>query len=179
MSPATHLSDPSAQHPRPPHARLNPPRSVRPAGIAPPRNHKPPSNTARPHKSGSPPGRERQRDTPAAESSSMRPAHHMPLAAGRSSHFIQPSLAQHEQTFHCRFPTAIADAGPTFSYIFTMQAQSISYVVSRACGLGRRVGPTGRAEGSLDRPGRRPEHAGRADLPTPAGTGGEAWAGQG
>ena len=44
----------------------------------------------------------------------------------------------------------------------------------RAVGSGRLVGPPDR----VGRPCRRVVHAGRADLPTPAGTGGECWAGQ-
>ena len=73
----------------------------------------------------------------------MLPANHVPLAAGISSHFIHLSVAQHEQTFHCRFHTAVADAGTTFSYIFTMLAQSNTYV------LPQRVVSTNSANGEL------------------------------
>ena len=74
----------------------------------------------------------------------MLPANHVPLAAGLSSHFIHLSVAQHEQTFHCRFHTAVADAGPTFSYIITMLAQSITYVMPQ------RVVSTNSANGELN-----------------------------
>ena len=39
--------------------------------------------------------------------SSLVHPHHMPLAAARSTHFIQPSLAQHEHSFHCRLHSAL------------------------------------------------------------------------
>ena len=45
---------------------------------------------------------------PTSHSSSMLPPHHMTLAAGRSSQFIQPSLGENEHTFHCRLPSALA-----------------------------------------------------------------------
>ena len=50
----------------------------------------------------------------------------MPLGAGRSLHLLHPCLAEHEQTYHCRFHKAIAGAGRTFSSILTKPAESLS-----------------------------------------------------
>ena len=56
----------------------------------------------------------------------MLPPQHLPLGAGRSLHLLHPCLAEHEQTYHCRFHKAIAGAGRTFSSILTKPAESLS-----------------------------------------------------
>ena len=55
--------------------------------------------------------------------STTRPRH--ATAWTTISAFLQPSLAQHEQTSHCRGHSASADVGPTFTSILTMPCHPV------------------------------------------------------